>query len=43
MANKKDLTERQGKKKTGRVAGGWAEDTGKNPDDLEVDGETEDI
>lgn len=43
MAGKKELTVEQGKKKAGRVAGNWSEDTGKNPDDLEIGRENEDI
>ncbi len=42
MTDKKGLTVEQGKRKVKRVAGDWSEDTGKNPDDLEVSDE-EDI
>jgi hypothetical protein len=40
VANSKINVER-GKRKLKRVADDWAEDTGKNPDDLEIYGDEE--
>ena len=36
MPDSKKIKVEQGKRKVKRVADDWAEDTGKNPDDLEI-------
>ena len=36
MVDSKNLTVERGKRRVKRVADDWSEDTGKNPDDLEI-------